>query len=195
VWAEAVETNDPAERAEALRVHARNVRSRGAELAGKEYQRWADAIYGTIMFLPSDAAVVAALDADPELLGWLLGLRVFPCGPTGFAVAASAALFTASERVLAEDIDMVRAQTLAAHREVSSALDAANVSGTHLQRFVAARRREIEALERFRASATQLAEAAASPSPLPTLRAIGDVGEAASTAGGDATPDGRGRSP
>jgi DNA recombination protein RmuC len=171
VWAEAVETDDPAERAEALRAHARNVRARGKELAGKEYQRWADAVYGTIMFLPSDAAVAAALDADPDLLGWLLARRVFPCGPTGFAVAASAALFTASERVLAGDIDAVRGQALDAHRAASGALDAANVSGTHLQRFVTARRREIEALERFRTAAAPMGEAAATPSPLPALRA------------------------
>jgi DNA recombination protein RmuC len=184
VWAEAVETDDPAECAEVLHVHARNVRSRGAELAGKEYQRWADALYGTIMFLPSDAAVVAAVDADPELLGWLLARRVFPCGPTGFAVAASATLFTASQRVLAEDIDTVRAQALAAHRAATGALDAANVSGTHLQRFVAARKREIEALERFRNTAAPLTEAAASPTPLPPLRAA--------TAGEEGVTDGRG---
>ena len=54
-WAEAVETDDPQERQDALRVHVRNIRSRAAELAGKGYQRWADAIYGTIMFVPNAA--------------------------------------------------------------------------------------------------------------------------------------------
>ena len=95
----------PEERLDALRVHVRNIRSRAAELAGKGYQRWADAIYGTIMFVPSDAAVVAALDTDPDLLRWLLDRRVFVCGPTGFAVIASAAMLAASERVLAADIE------------------------------------------------------------------------------------------
>ena len=90
-WAEAVETDDPEERAEALRVHVRNIRSRAAELSARNYQRWADAIYGTIMFVPSDAAVVTALDTDPNLLRWLLDRRVFLCGPTGCAVVASAA--------------------------------------------------------------------------------------------------------
>ena len=42
-WAEAVETDNPDERLDALRVHVRNLRSRAAELAGKGYQRWADA--------------------------------------------------------------------------------------------------------------------------------------------------------
>ncbi|HEU5472069.1 MAG TPA: DNA recombination protein RmuC [Actinophytocola sp.] len=169
-WTEAVETDDAEERADALRVHVRNIRSRAAELAGKGYQRWADAIYGTIMFVPSDAAVVAALDADPDLLRWLLDRRVFLCGPTGFAVVASAALFATTERALAADLEAIRGQSAAAHRAAGAAIDAANVSSTHLQRFLQARRRELDALTHFRIAATPLQTAAASPTPLPAIR-------------------------
>ncbi|QFU86276.1 DNA recombination protein RmuC [Amycolatopsis sp. YIM 10] len=169
-WAEAVETDDPAERLDALRVHVRNLRSRAAELSGKGYARWADAIYGTIMFVPSDAAVVAALDTDPELLRWLLDRRVFICGPTGFAVLASSALFAVTETALAEDVEMVREAAASAHRAAGGAIDALNLSSTHLQRFVSARRRELEALEGFRAAVTPLTEAAASPAPVPAIR-------------------------
>ncbi|ASR37974.1 recombinase RmuC [Prauserella marina] len=169
-WAEAVETDDPDERLDALRVHVRNLRSRAAELAGKGYQRWADAIYGTVMFVPSDAAVVAALDTDPELLRWMLDRRVFLCGPTGFAIVASAAMFAATERTLLEDVEQVRATAAAAHRAAGNAVDALNLSSTHLQRFISARRRELEALESFRASVSPLTEAAASPTPVPAIR-------------------------
>lgn len=169
-WAEATETDDAAERADALRVHVRNIRSRAAELAGKGYQRWADAIYGTIMFVPSDAAVVAALDTDPELLRWLMDRRVFLCGPTGFAVVASAALFAATDRAIAEDVELVRVQAASAHRSAGGAVDAFNLSSTHLQRFIAARRRELDALETFRSSVQPLTEAAASPTPLAAIR-------------------------
>jgi DNA recombination protein RmuC len=174
-WAEAAETDDPTERADALRVHVRNIRSRAAELAGKGYQRWADAIYGTIMFVPSDAAVVAALDTDPKLLRWLLDRRVFLCGPTGFAVLASAAMFAATDRAIAEDVELVRAQSAAAHRSAGGAVDAFNLSSTHLQRFIAARRRELDALETFRSSVQPLTEAAASPTPLAAIRRQEDV--------------------
>lgn len=169
-WAEAMETDDPDERSDALRVHVRNIRSRAAELAGKGYQRWADAIYGTIMFVPSDAAVVVAMDTDPELLRWLLDRRVFLCGPTGFAVVASAALFAATERAIADDVEQVRAQAAAAHRTAGSAVDAFNLSSTHLQRFLAARRRELDALEHFRGVIQPLTDAAASPTPIATIR-------------------------
>ncbi|MDV6011540.1 DNA recombination protein RmuC [Haloechinothrix sp. LS1_15] len=169
-WAEAMETDDPAERREALRVHVRNLRSRAAELAGKGYERWADAIYGVIMFVPSDAAVVTALDTDEELLRWLLDRRVFLCGPTGFAILASAALFAGSDRALAEDVEHLRTQAATAHRAAGGAVDAVNVSTTHLQRFIAARRKELDALERFRSTVAPLTEAAASPSSVAEVR-------------------------
>ncbi|WP_018683959.1 DNA recombination protein RmuC [Actinokineospora enzanensis] len=169
-WAEAVETNDTEERVDALRVHVRNIRSRAAELAGKGYQRWADAIYGTVMFVPSDAAVVAALDTDPELLRWLLDRRVFLCGPTGFAVVASAALFAATERTIAADVAAVRASAESAQRAAVAAIDAVNLSSTHLQRFLSARRRELDALEQFRSTVEPLRDAAATPGPLPEVR-------------------------
>lgn len=184
-WIEAIETDDMAERADALRVHVRNIRSRAAELAGKGYQRWADAIYGTIMFVPSDAAVVAALDTDPELLRWLMDRRVFLCGPTGFAVVASAALFAATDRAIAEDVELVRVQAAAAHRSAGNAVDAFNLSSTHLQRFIAARRRELDALENFRGSVQPLTDAAASPTPLAAIRRQEEVTSTAPPTAGD----------
>jgi len=171
-WAEAVETDNAEERLDALRVHVRNIRSRAAELAGKGYQRWADAIYGTIMFVPSDAAVVAALDTDPDLMRWLLDRRVFICGPTGFAVIASAALFAATERTIADDVTAVRSRAAAAHRSAGLAIDAVNLSSTHLQRFLSARRRELDALELFRTTVMPLSDAAASPTPVPGVRRV-----------------------
>ncbi|GAA3872374.1 DNA recombination protein RmuC [Saccharothrix violaceirubra] len=169
-WAEAVETDDPGERADALRVHVRNIRARAGELAGKGYQRFADAIYGTIMFVPNDGAVVAALDTDPELLRWLLDRRIFLCGPTGFAVIASAAMFAVTDRALADDVERVRTQATGAHRAADAAIDAVNLTSTHLQRFLSARRRELDALEGFRAAVEPLSDASASPTPLPVVR-------------------------
>ncbi|MBB5807665.1 DNA recombination protein RmuC [Saccharothrix ecbatanensis] len=175
-WAEAVETDNPAERVDALRVHVRNIRSRAAELAGKGYQRWADAIYGTIMFVPNDGAVVAALDTDPELLRWLLDRRVFLCGPTGFAVIASAAMFAVTDRALAADVEEVRAAASRAHRAADGAVEAVNLSSTHLQRFLSARRRELEALEGFRAAVEPLSHASTDVTPLPLVRRADEAG-------------------
>ena len=48
--------------------------------------------------------------------------------------------------------------------------EAVNLSTTHLQRFLSARRRELDALEGFRASVEPLTEASATPTPLPLVR-------------------------
>jgi DNA recombination protein RmuC len=104
---------------------------------------------------------------------------VFLCGPTGFAVVASAALFAATDRAIAEDVELVRTQAAAAHRSAGGAVDAFNLSSTHLQRFIAARRRELDALENFRGSVQPLTEAAGSPTPLAAIRRQEEV--AAST--------------
>jgi DNA recombination protein RmuC len=45
-----------------------------------------------------------------------------------------------------------------------------NLSSTHLQRFLSARRREQDALENFRASVAPLTDAAAAPSPVTEIR-------------------------
>lgn len=185
-WAEAVETTDVAERADALRVHVRHLRSRATELSGKAYERWADAVYGTVMFVPSDAAVVAALDTDPGLLRWLLDRRVFLCGPTGFAVLASAALFAATERAIAHDVEQVRGQSAQAHRAATGAVEALNLSSTHLQRFLSARRREMDALDTFRSAVQPLTDAAGSPSAIPAVRRVDDAPAALPGVGGEA---------
>ena len=111
-----------------------------------------------------------AIDTDPELLRWLLDRRIFLCGPTGFAVIASSAMFAVTERALAEDVEQVRLQAGRANRAADTAIEAVNLSTTHLQRFLSARRRELDALEGFRASVEPLTEASATPTPLPLVR-------------------------
>lgn len=83
---------------------------------------------------------------------------------------ASSALFAVTETALAEDVELVREAAASAHRAAGGAIDALNLSSTHLQRFVSARRRELEALEGFRAAVTPLTEASASPAPVPAIR-------------------------
>jgi DNA recombination protein RmuC len=67
-------------------------------------------------------------------------------------------------------VELVRGQAAAAHRSAGGAIDAFNLSTTHLQRFVTARRRELDALESFRGSVAPLSEASGTPTPLAAIR-------------------------
>jgi len=84
-------------------------------------------------------------------------------------------LFAATERALAADVEAVRAQAANAHRLAGSAIDAVNLSSTHLQRFLSARRRELDALEGFRAAVGPLTEAAASPTQIAPVRRTDEI--------------------
>jgi DNA recombination protein RmuC len=72
-------------------------------------------------------------------------------------------------------VEAVRSQAAAAHRAASAAVDAVNKSSTHLQSFVSARRRELDALESFRAAVGPLTDAAASPTPVTAVRRVDEV--------------------
>ncbi|HEY8373971.1 MAG TPA: DNA recombination protein RmuC, partial [Pseudonocardiaceae bacterium] len=70
------------------------------------------------------------------------------------------------------DVERVRAQAARAHRAAGAAVEAANRASTHLQNFLSARRRELEALESFRSAVEPLTEAAGSPNGVPAVRAV-----------------------
>jgi DNA recombination protein RmuC len=82
----------------------------------------------------------------------------------------------------------LRGQALAAHRAAENAVDSVNVSSTHLQRFLQARRRELDALTQFTAAVGPLTDAAASPTPLPAVRRSDEVVVNASPTTRDALP-------
>jgi DNA recombination protein RmuC len=77
--------------------------------------------------------------------------------------------------VLVEDIEAVRGHAAAAHRAAEGAIDAVNVSSTHLQRFLQARRRELDALTQFATAVGPLTAAAAVPTPLAAVRRSDEV--------------------
>jgi DNA recombination protein RmuC len=70
------------ERLDKQKAFARKVRDRISELSGKAYQdALGDALPYVVMYLPSEAAIRAAFDADPGLLDWAHGQRVMVTSP------------------------------------------------------------------------------------------------------------------
>lgn len=61
---------------------ARRLRSRVADLSGKSYSEWVDAAAPfVLMFVPSEAGIRAAFDADRELFHWAMDRRVLITSP------------------------------------------------------------------------------------------------------------------
>jgi len=79
---EALEADDPRLRREKLREHARALRARIRELAEKAYwQAFERTPELVVVFVPSEAALQAAFEADPELFEDALEKRVLPASP------------------------------------------------------------------------------------------------------------------
>ena len=81
-YLEALEATDPAERQAGLRAHAAALRARIKELADRAYWRGLPgAPELVVVFVPSEAALQAAFEADPTLFEEALARRVLPASP------------------------------------------------------------------------------------------------------------------
>jgi len=61
---------------------AKRLRSRVTDLSSKEYQKFvSDSLPYVVLFVPSEAAIRAAFDVDPELFQWSTNKKVFLTSP------------------------------------------------------------------------------------------------------------------
>jgi DNA recombination protein RmuC len=139
----ALSAPDPAARRERLDGHARAVRRHARALAQRGYARavGGGAFELVVMFLPAEAALAAALEADPELLEALVGERVVVATPATLiallhAVAAGwresrAAEHAAEAAALGRELH-ARLRALAGHfAALRRGLDAADAAYRH----------------------------------------------------------------
>lgn len=82
-YLQAAETQDPDLRAERLTAHARHLRKHVDDLAAKAYWAQFDASPEfVVLFVPGEAFLAPALEADPTLLEHAMGRRVIVATPT-----------------------------------------------------------------------------------------------------------------
>jgi DNA recombination protein RmuC len=82
-YLEAAETQDPDVRAQRLAAHARHLRKHVDDLAAKAYwAQFAASPEFVVLFVPGEAFLAPALEADPTLLEHAMGKRVIVATPT-----------------------------------------------------------------------------------------------------------------
>lgn len=77
----AVETSDPEVRQQALDEHVRSVRQHVVTLSARGYDDYEHALDFTLMFMPNEAAYVAAVQGDPNLWNFAYDKRILLLSP------------------------------------------------------------------------------------------------------------------
>lgn len=156
-YLEAQQTNEPAVRAERLAAHARHVRAHVDDLAGKAYwEQVAPAPEFVVMFVPAEAFLAAALEADPALLEYAVARNVVLATPMTLVALLRTVAYAWRQEALAENAQRVldlgrelhaRLVTLSGHvaklgRQIQGTADAYNsaVASLETRVLVSARR-------------------------------------------------------
>lgn len=186
-WLEAQEAPDAASRRAGLSDHARQLRAHISILAGKEY--WA-ALSGSpevvVAFLPSDALLSAALEADPSVLEFAVANRVLLATPVTLIALLRAVSFGWQQENLVDNARTVAAHGRDLYRRLSVFSEHLSTLGRSLDRAVGSFNEAVGSLEsRVLVSARRLAQLGAedgleAPAPLTGVtRAVRENGDRA----------------
>jgi DNA recombination protein RmuC len=152
----AQEASDDASRDEALTAHARAVRHRVRELAGKAYwEQFDTAPDFVVLFLPGEQFLAAALDRDPQLLEDALRERVILASPTSFVALMRAVAFSWRQLRMIRNAEEIRSLAEQLQRRLATFLEHQGRLGRSLHGAVEQFNRSVGSLQRHVLPATE----------------------------------------
>jgi DNA recombination protein RmuC len=117
----AIEAPDAQSRDAHLASHARKVRERIKELAGKHYwDQFKQSPDFVILFIPGDQFLSAALDREPNLIEEALRQKVMLATPTSFVALLKAVAYGWRQVALAENAEHIREHAETLHQRIAT---------------------------------------------------------------------------
>ncbi len=168
-YLEAIDADDEAAERAALQRHARHLRQRVRELAGKAY--WAQFPRSpdfVVLFVPGESFLSAALEQDGKLLEDALAQKVIPCGPSGLMALLRAVAFGWRQAAFSEHAEEIRAAGETLYRRIATLTEHLERLGKGLNASVSAYNQTLGSLERqLLPGARRLAELGIQPRKTP----------------------------
>lgn len=140
--------HDRAAQQEHLTQHAKDLMAHVRAIADRGYLDDGASIGMIVLFVPNEAALAAALDADQELLSRALGLRVAITGPTSLAMMLTNVSASWRQQNLAENAERIVGEVLELHKRLGTFVDHLAKLGKHLTSSVGAFNSAVGSFER-----------------------------------------------
>jgi len=176
-YLEAVETTDERVRAERTVAHARHLRAHVDRLADKAYwEQFPDSPEFVVLFLPGEAFLGPALEADPALLEYAYARGVHLATPTTLVTLLRAVAHGWRSASLAQDAKAVLEAGRAVHQRLATLAGHVDKLGRSLNASVAAYNATVGSLERsLLPSARRMAELGVTAGEVGAPREVEDV--------------------
>ena len=144
----AIEEDDRDRQREHLAQHAKDLLAHVRAIAERGYLDDGASIGMVALFVPNEAALAAALDADPELLSRALALRVAITGPTSLAMMLTNVSASWRQQNLADNAERIVGEVLELHKRLGIFVDHLAKLGKHLTSSVGAFNSAVGSFER-----------------------------------------------
>jgi DNA recombination protein RmuC len=154
----AIEQDSREAQREHLVQHAKDLMLHVRAVADRGYLDDGASIGMVVLFVPNEAALAAALEADPELLSRALGLRVAITGPTSLAMMLTNVSASWRQQSLAENAERIVGEVLELHKRFKKFAEHLGKVGKSLNSSVAAFNETVGSFQRRLLPAAQRVE-------------------------------------